>query len=203
MHFNSQVTHAENIRSSPNTTISTGVRLHIATPEYSDSHKQGDIFECAFAVICDGVNSAVRRRLGLEGTVKGAPGRVRYTGTYAYRGLLDKEKAIEKNGPNAAEQTMWIAKDKVVNPPEVQLRGSRLTTYYTQHLITYPIEGGKTLNLVAFVSDRSKDLDDREWAGRWVKSVSQETMLDDFEDWDEKPRNLLKVGWFPLNSIPQ
>ena len=57
----------------------------------------------------------------------------------------------------------------------------------------FPIEGGKVLNLVAFVSDRSKDPDEREWSGRWVKPVSKEKMLSDFEGWDEKPVNLLKV----------
>lgn len=70
-------------------------------------------FDCAFAIICDGVNSVLRRQLGLQGGEKGAPGRVRHTGTYIYRGLLNPIKAIEVNGLEAAEQTMWIAKDKV------------------------------------------------------------------------------------------
>jgi hypothetical protein len=48
--------------------------------------------------------------------------------------------------------------------------------------------------VVAFVSDRSKPKDQREWQGPWLKKVDQETILKDFEGWDEHYVNLLKVG---------
>jgi salicylate hydroxylase len=65
--------------------------------------------------------------------------------------------------------------------------------WYPQHFLSIPIEQGTVLNLVAFVSDRSKNEEERVWDGPWVKPVTQEQMLEDFADWDERPRNLLKV----------
>jgi hypothetical protein len=64
---------------------------------------------------------------------------------------------------------------------------------HPQHFLSVPIEQGTVLNLVAFVSDRSKEENERVWDGPWVKPVTQEQMLEDFADWDEQPRNLLKV----------
>jgi hypothetical protein len=60
-------------------------------------------------------------------------------------------------------------------------------------MLTFPVERGNILNLVAFASDRSKHEDERVWDGAWVKPVSMEQMLADFEDWDERPRRLLQV----------
>jgi salicylate hydroxylase len=40
-------------------------------------------------------------------------GLVQYTGTYAYRGLLDLEQAVEKVGDFVREPAMWMGKDKV------------------------------------------------------------------------------------------
>jgi hypothetical protein len=37
------------------------------------------------------------------------------------------------------------------------------------------------------------DENERVWDGPWVKPATQEQMLEDFADWDERPRNLLKV----------
>jgi hypothetical protein len=60
-------------------------------------------------------------------------------------------------------------------------------------MLTFPVERGNILNLVAFASDRSKHEDERVWDGAWVKPVSMEQMLADFKDWDERPRRLLQV----------
>lgn len=49
------------------------------------------------------------------------------------------------------------------------------------------------MNVVAFVSDRSKDPDERVWSGRWVKDVPIEKMLSDYVGWDEKVIDVLKV----------
>jgi len=49
------------------------------------------------------------------------------------------------------------------------------------------------LNVVAFVSDRSKPKDEREWEGPWLRKVDQETVLKDFEGWDQHYVELLKV----------
>jgi hypothetical protein len=66
-------------------------------------------------------------------------------------------------------------------------------TPVAQHALIFPVEHNTVLNLVAFVSDRSKDENDRVWDGPWVRPVSMEEMLADFEHWDERPRKLLEV----------
>jgi salicylate hydroxylase len=50
------------------------------------------------------------------------------------------------------------------------------------------------------VSDRSKEENERFWDGPWVKPVDTQQMLDDFANWDERPRNLLKVRSGPVRS---
>jgi salicylate hydroxylase len=62
--------------------------------------------------------------------------------------------------------------------------------------MTFPIEHGTVLNVVAFVSDRSLPADERVWNGPWVKQVSQQTMLNDFSDWAPWPRRLLEVSCY-------
>jgi salicylate hydroxylase len=73
--------------------------------------------------------------------------------------------------------------------------------WYPQHFLSIPIEQGTVLNVVAFVSDRSKDENERVWDGPWVKPVTHEKMLEDFADWDERPRNLLKVRFAGATSL--
>jgi len=59
--------------------------------------------------------------------------------------------------------------------------------------LTFPIEQGKILNVVAFISDRSKPKDQRFFDGPWVKPVSHETLMNDFKDYHEHPRRLLEL----------
>lgn len=49
------------------------------------------------------------------------------------------------------------------------------------------------LNIVAFVSDRSKPKDQRTWDGPWLKKVDMDTIQADFAGWDAYPRHLLSV----------
>lgn len=118
MHFRSHVIYAENLPPQDHTGTTT-VRLHIASP---DAHQHPDwpttesTFDCTFAIGCDGVKSDIRNHIGL-GDHRG--GQVRYMGTYAYRGLLNRDKAVSKIGPLADEPTMWLAKEKVSSPMHV------------------------------------------------------------------------------------
>jgi salicylate hydroxylase len=61
-------------------------------------------------------------------------------------------------------------------------------------LLAFPIEHGTIINVVAFVSDRSKPEDDQTWTGPWVKPVPKETMLSDFKGWHRDVGELLKVS---------
>lgn len=51
----------------------------------------------------------------------------------------------------------------------------------------------QVLNIVAFVSDRTKPKDQRKWDGPWLKKVTMDTIQSDFAGWDEYPRSLLSV----------
>jgi len=127
-------------------------------------------FSADILVGCDGVKSAVRTCL------KSLPKepRIRYTGTYAYRGLLSAEKAVPLCGNAIMSPRMWLGPSK--------------------HALVFPIESGKVINLVAFVSDRRNDLDERLWEHpAWVQPAKVEDLLADFKDWDPDLINLLKL----------
>ncbi|KZT25789.1 FAD/NAD(P)-binding domain-containing protein [Neolentinus lepideus HHB14362 ss-1] len=137
-HFSSKVTKVENLPSDK-------VLLHTSHPAAT--------FEADVCIGCDGVKSAVRASLGLGGVV-------RYTGTYAYRGLLP----IARTGEVARVPRMWMGPHK--------------------HVLTFPIEQGHTLNLVAFVSDHAAPADARTWSGPWVVPTTKDDMKKDFAGWD-------------------
>jgi salicylate hydroxylase len=68
-------------------------------------------------------------------------------------------------------------------------------------MLTVPVEGGKIMNVVAFVSDRSQSPDERVWNGPWVKPVDHETVLNDFADWNQQALNILEVGTIPFSYL--
>ena len=111
---------------------------------------------------CDGVKSRVRQiLLRAEGEKEEliAP---RFSGKYAYRGLVPMEDAIAAIGERARLNLMICG--------------------YGGHLVTFPIEQGKTFNTVAFTSLKNEK---REWVhgNEWVVESSAEDILQDFEGW--------------------
>lgn len=50
------------------------------------------------------------------------------------------------------------------------------------------------LNVVAFVSDRSKPLEERVWDGPWVKPAFRDEMFADYAGWNDKALTLLGVS---------
>ncbi|GHJ89987.1 hypothetical protein NliqN6_6389 [Naganishia liquefaciens] len=189
VHFGSRLSYIENFDESSEATAPAaddgrmntqgkkrkqGVRLHVEKPNkdaHPDYPAEPTVFECDVCIGCDGVKSAVRKALDLGGTV-------RYTGTYAYRGLLPMDKAIQASGPDVRLPKMWLGDQK--------------------HILTFPIDGGATLNLVAFVSDRSKPEDEREFHGPWVTPSSLQEMQKDYQGWDRMVTDL-----FPLIEKPE
>lgn len=113
---------------------------------------------------CDGVKSRVRKVLLGDGTAN-IP---RFTGKYAYRGLVPMDDAIAAIGEKA--------------------RGQLLLAGYGGHLITFPVEQGKTLNIVAFHGAH-------EWnhGGDWVVPSTIQDALDDFKDFSEPVKQLLSL----------
>ncbi|GHJ86132.1 hypothetical protein NliqN6_2534 [Naganishia liquefaciens] len=137
-------------------------------------------FDADVVVGADGIKSVIRGIMAVPapseaGNAAGKPASQRYTGTYCYRALIPMEKAMELDVP---EQAIYAQKPKMVFGQG-------------RHLTIFPIEKGKVLNIVAFVSDRSKPKDERTWDGPWLKKVDMETIQSDFDGWDEYPKKLL------------
>ena len=134
---------------------SHGVELHFAD----------DSSSTAEAVIgCDGVKSRIRQVL-LKGETAVEP---RFTGKYAYRGLVPMEEAIKAIGDQA--------------------RCSHMVHGYGGHLVNFPIDQGRTLNIVAFQTKK-------EWehGQDWVIPATKEDVNRDFAGWGEPIRNLLSM----------
>jgi salicylate hydroxylase len=124
--------------------------------------------EEADAVIgCDGVKSRTRQILLGEKSEVLNPS---FTHKYAYRGLIPMDKAVQAvGGPLARNSQMYMG--------------------HHGHVLTFPIENGKTMNVVAF---RSKEGD---WEDeRWVLPMKMEDMYNDFDGWGDKVRNILSVS---------
>jgi salicylate hydroxylase len=99
-HFSSRISGIEN--------TGAGVRLTVSRQGQSESQiGERWTFEATIAIGCDGIKSEIRNTLNLPG------GRVRYTGTYAYRSLIKMEDAVAQLGKSVQEPFMWMGHQKV------------------------------------------------------------------------------------------
>jgi salicylate hydroxylase len=129
--------------------------------------KDGSTAEADAVVGCDGIKSQVR--LLLLG--KDAPAaRAQFTGKYAYRGLIPMDKAVDLLGDELA-------------------RNSQMYFGYHGHMLTFPIERGKTMNVVAFKTSKTGKWEDQ----RWVVPMKREEMEKDFEDWGQDVKSVLSL----------
>jgi salicylate hydroxylase len=104
---------------------------------------------------CDGIKSKARTwLLGKDDPAKDAF----FSGKYAYRGLIPMDQAVEILGEEVAQN-------------------SQMFLGYHGHLLTFPIQQGKTMNVVAFNSRKTWDND------KWVVTTSKEEMDADFAEW--------------------
>ena len=125
----------------------------------------------ADAVIgCDGVKSKVRPIvLGPESN-NIAPC---YSNKYAYRGLVPMDKAAKVLGDYYA-------------------RNGQMYLGLNGHVLTFPIEHGKTMNVVAFQTGTGS------WEQeRWVLPTPKEHRMKDFAEWNEKVQHILNVSYPP------
>ncbi|KAI0905198.1 mannitol 1-phosphate dehydrogenase 2 [Ustulina deusta] len=103
---------------------------------------------------CDGIKSQTRRLL-LGG---GGHWDAVFSGKCAYRGLVPMARAVE-----------LLGEEKAMN--------SQIYFGYHGHILTFPIEKGKTMNVVAFTSRAS-------WREpEWVARVTKDELLADFRTW--------------------
>ncbi|KAI1081422.1 mannitol 1-phosphate dehydrogenase [Whalleya microplaca] len=113
---------------------------------------------------CDGIKSRTREvLLGKDEAAKAV-----FSGKYAYRGLIPMDKAVSMLGKEKAEN-------------------SQMYMGYHGHVLTFPIEKGKTMNVVAFSSRES-------WTDpNWVVQTSKEDMLHDYNDWSPEIKAIIST----------
>ncbi|KAK2626647.1 hypothetical protein QTJ16_003822 [Diplocarpon rosae] len=127
----------------------------------------GSTAEADAVIGCDGVKSRTRQVLLGKHHEFTNP---RFTGKYAYRGLIPMEKAVAALGDDLA-------------------RNSQMYLGRHGHVLTFPIEGGKTMNVVAF---RTK-MDGKWEHEKWVLPMKKEDMSNDFEGWGQNVQQILSL----------
>ncbi|EJT45663.1 salicylate hydroxylase [Trichosporon asahii var. asahii CBS 8904] len=115
---------------------------------------------------CDGIKSAVRRSM-FPGHPCANP---TYTHKYAYRGLIPIDAATAAVGPELGQNSFMH-----LGPGG--------------HVLTFPVNHGATLNVVAFYTDPN------EWSDheRLTRTGTREQALRDFGTWGEPVRKLLSM----------
>ncbi|KAH8766979.1 hypothetical protein BGZ57DRAFT_489462 [Hyaloscypha finlandica] len=129
--------------------------------------QDGSTAEADAVIGCDGVKSRARQILLGEDHETTNP---TFTGKYAYRGLIPMEKAAKALGDALA-------------------RNSQMYLGRHGHVLTFPIENGKTMNVVAFQTKMDGKWEDE----RWVLPMKKEDMFADFEGWGESVQKVLSL----------
>lgn len=130
---------------------------------------------------CDGIKSNIRPIL--LGTDHPAAYAV-FTSKYAYRGLIPMDLAVAALG-------------------EQKARNSQMYLGYDGHVLTFPIEKGETMNVVAFYTQHDGIWPEKEW----VVPMDRKKMESDFQDWGPDVQNILKLMqkpdlWGLFNHLP-
>ncbi len=129
--------------------------------------EDGTRVEADCVVACDGIKSRVRQALLPNEAAKDAV----FTGKYAYRGLIPMDQAVAALGERAAQNAQFY-------------------WGYDGHVLTFPIEHGKTMNVVAFSTKKDGVWDH---GARWVLPGDRESMMCDFEGWGKDVRAILDL----------
>lgn len=127
-------------------------------------------------IAADGIKSALRGHV-LDG-IGAAPANPRFSGTCAYRGMIDSLRLREAYRAAGVDEHL-------VDVPQMYLG-------LDGHILTFPVKQGRIINVVAFVSDRSTS--DPAWPqdAPWVREASQREMLEAFAGWGDAARILLE-----------
>lgn len=127
----------------------------------------GSTAEASAVVGCDGIKSRTRQiLLGPNDPAAHAT----FTGKYAYRGLIPMDKAVGLLGDELA-------------------RNSQMYLGLHGHVLTFPIEKGKTMNVVAFHGKPGEKWDNEQW----VLPMKMEDMMRDFKGWGDDVRKILSL----------
>ncbi|TGO41849.1 hypothetical protein BHYA_0015g00120 [Botrytis hyacinthi] len=129
--------------------------------------QDGTTAEADAVIGCDGIKSRTRHMV--LGDDHDATSPV-FSGKYAYRGLIPMEKAIGAVGE-------YLAKN------------SQMYLGHKSHILTFPIEKGATMNVVAFQTQP-----DGKWENeKWVIPMKESDMFSDFEGWGKDAKHILSL----------
>jgi len=127
----------------------------------------GTYVEADAVVGCDGIKSRIRpilmKMIGDEKSIN-----PQFSGKYAYRGLIPMDEAVDALGDTIRHSNMYFG--------------------YNGHFVCFPVDKGKTLNVVAF---RTKD--DGKWeSADWVLPATVDEALEDYKEWSEPIKKMVK-----------
>ncbi|KAI4122122.1 MAG: hypothetical protein LQ338_005991 [Usnochroma carphineum] len=155
----------------PPSSISFGKRLTtISTGQHGAFHllfEDGSMAEADAVIGCDGIRSRVRQLL-LD---KASPIEdCTFSGKYAFRGLVPMAMAKRVLGDTlAGNSQMYLGPGGSV--------------------LTYPINGGETMNVIAFQTEENGKWE----ASDWVLPNKRDEMLAAFADWHPHVHDILKM----------
>lgn len=156
----------------PSTSVSFGKRLStISTRQNGTFHllfEDGSMAEADAIIGYDGIRSRVRQLLLEKAT---SIEDCTFSGKYAFRGLVPMTMAKAILGDElAGNSQMYLGPG-----------GS---------ILTYPIDGGETMNVVAFQTKENGKWEDDDW----VLPNKRDEMLAAFANWEPHVHDILKVG---------
>ncbi|KAA8570380.1 hypothetical protein MFRU_005g04420 [Monilinia fructicola] len=141
----------------------------------------GTTAEADVVIGCDGVKSRTRHMVLGDDHEATTPV---FSGKYAYRGLIPMEKAVAAVGESLA-------------------RNSQMYVGHKGHVLTFPIEKGAVMNVVAFRSKKDGKWDNE----KWVLPMKESDMFEDFEGWGKDVKHILSLMekpdvWALFDSLP-
>lgn len=135
----------------------------------------GTDHEADIVIASDGIKSSLRDDV-LHG-LGHAPVAPRFTGTCAYRGMIESDR-LRRAFKAAGVDT------HLIDVPQMILG-------LDSHILTFPVKQGRLINVVAFVSDRSDAHPQWPTGQSWVREASRREMLEAFAHWGIAARTLL------------
>lgn len=166
-----------------------------SSPEGQVMHfADGSTARADAVIACDGIKS--RARAVLFGADHPCA-RPSYTHKYAYRGLVPTEAAAAAVGEEMAQNSfMHVSQERELSRgPSVLRSDAQLGP--NGHMLTFPVNHGKTLNIVAFRYG-AEDWPDHE---RLTRLGKRSDALADFEGWSSNVRKLLSMCDEELNIV--
>ncbi|WP_231866601.1 salicylate 1-monooxygenase [Metapseudomonas resinovorans] len=145
-------------------------------PEACVRFTDGSEYRGDLLIAADGIKSAIRNHV-LDG-IGAEPAAPRFSGTCAYRGLIDSRQLRDAYRAAGIDEHL-------VDVPQMYLG-------LDGHILTFPVKQGRLINVVAFVSDRSSAEPTWPEDAPWVRETSQAEMLDAFAGWGAAARVLLE-----------